>query len=63
VEQCQICQTKFHVLSEYHLETHGLTKEEYREKYGKKIVKGISLGKVHRSEIELYEQEKTRRMV
>lgn len=62
MEECQVCKARLCVLTDYHCQLHGLTKEEYREKYG--VVKArnnFSIPKRHYSEAELYEINKLRK--
>lgn len=36
MEVCQICGAKMEIVSDYHCATHNMTRDEYREKHGRK---------------------------
>lgn len=36
--KCKICDREFHIVTPSHIKTHGISRTEYIEKYGKKDV-------------------------
>jgi hypothetical protein len=63
VEVCKICGEPVDILTHVHCEKHGLTKEEYRKKYGDNEKRNFSFtkNKLWRDECDKYEANRLRR--
>jgi hypothetical protein len=58
VEVCKICGINVDILTNVHTKKHGLTKDEYRLKYGDNRVNSFRLHKRVLNEAEKYEASK-----
>jgi hypothetical protein len=63
MEVCKVCGMMVDILTNYHCETHGLTKEEYRKQYGsEKKAMPFTYGKSDYCDAKDYEIKKRIRL-